>query len=458
MLVKIQKGTNMSSHSLLIKNASVVNEGKIFISDVLVENGKIAQISNNINKKSDQVIDATGLHLLPGMIDDQVHFREPGLMHKGDIESESRAAVMGGITSYMEMPNVSPATTVVERLDEKKERAASRSHANYAFYLGATNHNVEELKRLKPNDACGIKIFMGASTGDMLVDNHETLDGFFANSPLLIVTHCEDTPMITINEDIAREKYGEDVPFDLHPEIRSREACFKSSELAVSLAKKHKARLHVLHLTTCEEMVHFNNDLPLEEKLITAEVCAHHLFFSRPDYAQKGSLIKCNPAIKEESDRITLLEAVKSNLIDVIATDHAPHTWEEKQGKYFKAPSGLPLVEQAMISVLEHYHKGFFSLEQVVQKTAHAPAIVYKVKDRGFIRVGYHADLILVDLNSPHTVTDENCHYKCGWTPFDGYTFQSKIESTIVNGILKFHHGKIVSDEKGLPLEFNQQF
>ncbi|QIV95165.1 dihydroorotase [Allofrancisella frigidaquae] len=448
----------MSTQSLLIKNATVVNEGKIFKSDIFIENGKITQINSDINKNADKVIDATGLHLLPGMIDDQVHFREPGLMYKADIESESRAAVMGGITSYMEMPNVNPATTVVERLAEKKERASQRSHANYAFYLGATNNNVDELKRLKPNDACGIKIFMGASTGDMLVDNQQTLEGFFANSPLLIVTHCEDTPMIKANEDKAREKYGENVPFDLHPDIRSREACFKSSQLAVSLAKKYNSRLHVLHLTTAEEMIHFNNELPLEQKRITAEVCAHHLFFSRKDYAEKGALIKCNPAIKEETDRLALLEAVKNDVIDVIATDHAPHTWEEKQGTYFKAPAGLPLVEQALISVLEHYHKGFLTLEQVVQKTAHAPAIVYKVKDRGFIREGYMADLVLVDLNNPHTVTDECCHYKCGWTPFAGYTFKSRIHSTIVNGILKYHQGKIVSDKKGLALEFDHAF
>ena len=448
----------MSNQSLLIKNATVVNEGKSFKSDVLVENGKIAQVAENITKDADKVIDATGLHLIPGMIDDQVHFREPGLMHKGEIETESKAAVMGGITSYMEMPNVNPATTVVERLTEKKERAAARSHANYAFYLGATNDNVEELKRLKPNDACAIKIFMGASTGNMLVNNKETLEGFFKNSPLLIVTHCEDTPMITELENKAREKYGEDVPFDLHPEIRSREACFKSSELAVGLAKKYNSRLHVLHLTTAEEMIHFDNTIPLEEKRITAEVCAHHLFFSRKDYAEKGSLIKCNPAVKEESDRLKLLECVANDTIDVIATDHAPHTWEEKQGTYFKAPAGLPLVEEALISVLEHYHNGFFSLEQVVQKTAHAPAIVYKVKDRGFIREGYHADLVLVNLNEPHTRTDECSHYKCGWTPFAGSTFKSKVQTTIINGVVKYHKGKVMSDQRGQCLEFNHEF
>ena len=448
----------MSNQSLLIKNATVVNEGKTFKSDILVENSRIVQVAANIDKPAEQIIDATGLHLLPGMIDDQVHFREPGLMHKGDIESESRATVMGGITSYMEMPNVNPATIVIERLDEKKQRAAARSHTNYAFYLGATNDNVDELKRLKPNDACAIKIFMGASTGNMLVNNLETLEGFFRDSPLLIVTHCEDTPMIAENENKAREKYGENVPMDLHPEIRSREACFKSSELAVSLAKKYNSRLHVLHLTTAEEMVHFDNTIPLEEKRITAEVCAHHLFFSRKDYADKGARIKCNPAIKEESDRLKLLECVANDTIDVIATDHAPHTWQEKQGIYFKAPAGLPLVEQALISVLEHYHKGFLTLEQIVQKIAHAPAIVYKVKERGFIREGYYADLVLVDLNNPHTVTDECCHYKCDWTPFDGYTFQSKVQTTIVNGVIKYHKGKVVSDQRGQCLEFNHEF
>lgn len=447
------------SQDILIKGATIVNEGKSFESDLLIKDGRIFKIAPDIHPHSEtRVINAKGLHLLPGMIDDQVHFREPGLMHKGDIESESRAAVMGGITSYMEMPNVNPATTVVERLDEKKERASQRSHANYAFYLGATNHNVSELKRLKPNDACGVKIFMGASTGDMLVDNIETLEGFFADSPLLIVTHCEDTPTIQINEAKAREQYGEDVPIELHPDIRSREACYKSSDLAVKLAKKHNARLHVLHLTTAEEMVHFSNNLPLEQKRVTAEVCAHHLFFSRKDYAHKGTLIKCNPAIKEESDRQALLKAVANDVIDVIATDHAPHTWDEKHHTYFKAPSGLPLVEQALISVLEHYHQGYLTLEQVVQKTAHAPAIVYKVKERGFIREGYYADLVLVDLNRPHVVTDENCHYKCGWTPFAGYEFKSMVISTFVNGILKYHEHKIVSDAKGMALTFEHNW
>lgn len=448
----------MSSQQLLIKNATIVNEGKSFKSDLLIKNGKISQIAEDIIANTDKIIDATGLHLLPGMIDDQVHFREPGLMHKADIETESKAAVRGGITSYMEMPNVNPATTVVERLAEKKERAAARSHANYAFYLGATNDNVDELKRLKPNDACAIKIFMGASTGNMLVNNKKTLESFFANSPLLIVTHCEDTPMININESKMREKYGDAIPFDLHPEIRSREACFKSSSLAVSLAKKYNSHLHVLHLTTAEEMVHFDNSIPLEEKRITAEVCAHHLFFSRKDYSTKGSLIKCNPAIKEESDRLTLLKAVADNTIDVIATDHAPHTWEEKQNTYFKAPAGLPLVEYALVSVLEHYHQGFFSLEQVVQKIAHAPATIYKVKNRGFIREGYIADLVLVDLNKTNTPTDECSHSKCGWTPFAGIEFKSKIHATIVNGVLKYHNGKIISDEKGQCLEFKHEF
>lgn len=448
----------MPSKSLLIKNANIVNEGKTFKSDLLIDHGRITKVDSSINTIVDHVIDAIGLYLLPGMIDDQVHFREPGLMYKGDIESESRAAVIGGITSYMDMPNVKPATTIVERLTEKKERAAARSHANYAFYFGATNDNIEELKKLKHNDACAIKIFMGSSTGNLLINDKEILRNFFKNSPLLIVTHCEDTPMISINEEQARTKFGEDVPINLHPNIRSRESCFKSSKLAVSLARKYNSCLHVLHLTTAEEMVHFDNSIPLEEKLITAEVCVHNLFFSSKDYADKGTLIKCNPSIKEESDRLELLKCVANDTIDIIATDHAPHTWEEKQSTYFSAPSGLPLVEEALISILEHYHQGFLTLEQVVQKTSHAPAIVYKVKDRGFIREGYYADLVLVDLNNPHKITDKCCHYKCGWTPFNGYTFQSKIQTTIINGVVKYHNNKVISDQIGQCLEFNHEF
>ncbi|WP_119328008.1 dihydroorotase [Cysteiniphilum halobium] len=441
----------------LIKSPTIVNENKIFVSDVLVKDGRIVEVARDITATPDtKIIDAEGLHLLPGMIDDQVHFREPGLTHKADIESESKAAVAGGITSYMEMPNCNPATVTIERLNAKKALASTKSHANYAFYLGATNDNVDELQRLRPGDACGVKIFMGASTGNMLVDNVKTLESFFANSPILIATHCEDTPMITQNEEKYRAQYGEDIPFDLHPLIRSREACIKSSTLAVSLAKKYNTKLNVLHITTKDELQLFaeNKDIPLAEKRITAEVCAHHLFFSRKDYHTRGALIKCNPAVKEEEDRLALLQAVNDNVLDVIATDHAPHTWAEKHQSYFKAPSGLPLVQHALLSLLEHYHQGVFSLEKIVQKTAHAPATIYQVEKRGFIREGYWADFVLVDLNTQNHMSDVEAKSKCGWSPFSGLTFSSTIKKTFVNGILKYDHGRIVADDLGMALEF----
>ncbi|WP_119344768.1 dihydroorotase [Facilibium subflavum] len=443
----------------LIKGSTVVNEGKSYIADVLVQEGRIAKVSQHITAKEGvQVIDATGLHLFPGMIDDQVHFREPGLTHKADIESESKAAVAGGITSYMEMPNCTPPTLTIERLADKKALAASKSHANFAFYLGASNDNVDQLKRLEPSDACGVKIFMGASTGNMLVDDIQTLEQFFRQCPILIATHCEDTPMITENEIKFKQKYAEDIPFDLHADIRSRQACLKSSTLAVSLAKKYNTKLHVLHITTEDELSLFDHQTPLKDKKITAEVCAHHLFFSRKDYQDKGALIKCNPSIKEESDRQTLLKAVNNDTIDVIATDHAPHTWAEKQQSYFKAPSGLPLVQHALISLLEHYHQGILSLETIVQKTAHAPAIVYQVAKRGFIREGFWADLVLVDLKAKNIITDESSKYKCGWTPFAGSCFSSKISKTFVNGELKYSEGKTVSDKLGQALAFEHDF
>ncbi|MBK2123969.1 dihydroorotase [Fangia hongkongensis] len=444
--------------SYLIKNPTIVNEGKTFIADVYINNGRIEKIGSDLTVENAEIIDAEGLHLFPGMIDDQVHFREPGLTYKADIESESKAAVMGGITSYMEMPNCTPPTVTIEKLNDKKALGAQKSHANFAFYLGATNDNVSELQRLKPSDACGVKIFMGASTGNMLVDNQKTLEGFFENCPILIATHCEDTPMIAANEKRYKEQYGENMPFDLHAEIRSREACLKSSNLAVALAKKFNSKLHVLHITTQDELAQFKTDLPLHQKRITAEVCAHHLFFSRKDYQTHGALIKCNPSVKEESDRLALLKAVNENVIDVIATDHAPHTWAEKSGSYFKAPSGLPLVQDAFLSLLEHYHKGVFTLEKIVQKTAHAPAIVYQVKERGFIREGYFADLVLVNLNAKNMRLDAKAKYKCGWTPFNGAVFSSNIEKTFVNGVLKYADDKIVSDQKGEALAFSHAF
>lgn len=441
----------------LIKSPTIVNENKTFVADVLIKEGRIVKISSDITAMPDiKTIKAEGLYLLPGMIDDQVHFREPGLTHKADIESESKAAISGGITSYMEMPNCHPATVTIERLNEKKALAATKSHANYAFYLGATNDNVGELNRLTPGDACGVKIFMGSSTGNMLVDNVKTLESFFANSPILIATHCEDTPMIKQNEEIYRAQYGKEVSFDLHPLIRSRDACIKSSTLAVSLAKKFSTKLNVLHITTKDELQLFteSKDIPLANKRITAEVCAHHLFFSQKDYYARGALIKCNPAIKEEEDRLALLAAVNDNILDVIATDHAPHTWAEKHQSYFKAPSGLPLVQHALLSLLEHYHQGIFSLETIVQKTSHAPATIYQVEKRGFIREGYWADLVLVDLNAQNHISDVEAKSKCGWTPFSGLTFSSMINKTFVNGVLKYDHGRIVADNLGVSLYF----
>ncbi|OOF24613.1 dihydroorotase [Salinivibrio sp. IB574] len=448
--------------TLLFKNASVVNEGQVVETDVLVENGRISQIARDISAPAAadcRVIDASGKHLLPGMIDDQVHFREPGFPKKGTIATESKAAVAGGITTYMEMPNVNPPTTTLDALEEKYQRASQSSHANYAFYLGATNDNIDEIRRLDPNSACGVKVFMGASTGNMLVNDPDTLDAIFADCPTLIATHCEDTPMITELENIYREKYGEDVPIDAHAHIRSKEACLKSSQLAVNLAKKHGTRLHVLHLTTEDELYQFEPAKTLEalqQKQITAEACVHHLFFNRDDYATKGTLIKCNPAVKEAHHQQALIKAVKDGVIDVIATDHAPHTFEEKQNSYFKAPAGLPLVQHALQVALEFYHRGIFDLPLVVQKVSHAPAVRYQVKERGFIREGYWADLVLVDLNQTQTVGKDNLFYQCQWSPFDGHTFGSSIDMTIVNGQVAFEHGQHSDERYATRLEFDR--
>ena len=443
--------------SLLIINARVVNEGRITEQDVLVRNGRIERIGADLaGLKADRVIDAAGKHLLPGMIDDQVHFREPGLTHKGEIATESAAAVAGGITSYFEMPNVNPLTINRAALEDKYDRATQKSKANFAFYLGASNDNLEEIKSIDPGAACGIKVFMGASTGNMLVDNPEILNGIFAHSPIIVVTHCEDSPTIKINEDQYRAKYGEDVPMACHPLIRSEEACWKSSSLAVELAKKHGTQLHVLHITTAKELNHFQPG-PMAGKQITAEVCAHHLFFNEADYATKGALIKCNPAVKTKADQEGLLAAVKDGRIDIIATDHAPHTWDEKQQSYFKAPSGLPLVQHALVSVLEHYHAGRFSLETVVQKTSHNVAIRFQMAERGFIREGYWADLTLVDLNAPAVVDQQEVLYKCGWTPFAGTVFKSSIVATLVNGEVAFENGKVNDAIRGKRLEFNRR-
>lgn len=442
--------------SLLITHAQVVNEGQIQQLDVLVRDGRIAKIGADLSAEAaDRVLDAGGKHLLPGMIDDQVHFREPGLTHKGEIATESAAAVAGGITSYFEMPNVNPLTINRAALEDKYDRATQKSLANFSFYLGASNDNLDEIKNLDPKAACGIKVFMGASTGNMLVDKVEILEGIFAHAPTIVVTHCEDTPMISANEAKYREQYGEDVPMSCHPLIRSEEACYKSSSLAVSLAKRFGTRLHILHLTTEKELSLLQAG-PLAEKQITAEACVHHLFFSEEDYETKGALIKCNPAVKKASDREALLDAVKNDLIDVVATDHAPHTWEEKQGTYFKAPSGLPLVQHALIAMLEHYHAGRFSLEQVVQKTSHNVAELFQIAERGYIREGYWADLVLVDLSAPTVVDEQKLYSKCGWSPFAGYIFKSSIYATLVNGELAYENGVVNGDIRGKRIAFNR--
>jgi len=445
----------------LICNAQLVNEGTIRTQDLLIDNGRISQIASQITAPAGaQVIDAQGKHLLPGMIDDQVHFREPGFPNKGTIASESRAAVAGGITSFMEMPNVNPQTTNLQALEDKYTRASQSSLANFAFYLGATNDNLEEIKRLDPNQACGVKIFMGASTGNMLVDNSATLDGIFANSPVVIATHCEDSPTIAANEAAMREKYGDAIPMELHGKIRSSEACLKSSQLATDLAIRHKARLHVLHLTTADELYLFEPAKQLAQLKganITAEVCVHHLSFNDSDYARLGSQIKCNPAIKTLADQQALIDAVNRDIIDIIATDHAPHTWEEKQAdSYFKAPSGLPLVQHALLSLLDLHAKGHFSLEKIVQKTSHAVAERFELKDRGYLREGYLADLVLVDLNKPFEATLENTRYHCGWSPFTGHKFAASISGTWVNGKQLFDGSRFIDNTLGQRLTFNR--
>ena len=442
--------------SLLITNANIVNEDRIQQGDVLIRNGRIEQIGGGLSAAGvDRVIDAAGKHLLPGMIDDQVHFREPGLTHKGEIATESAAAVAGGITSYMEMPNVNPLTINRAALEDKYERAAQKSLANFAFYLGASNDNLDEIKSLDPGAACGIKVFMGASTGNMLVDKPEILDGIFANAPVIVVTHCEDTPMIKANEDLYREKYGEDVPMACHPLIRSEAACYKSSSFAVELAKKHGTQLHVLHITTAKELALFQPG-PMAGKAITAEACVHHLYFNEADYETKGALIKCNPAIKTKADQEGILQAVQEGRIDIIATDHAPHTWEEKQQSYFKAPSGLPLVQHALISLLEHYHAGRFSLETIVRKISHNVADRFQIRERGYIREGFWADLALVDLAAPTVVDQQKLLYKCGWSPFAGTIFKSSIVTTLVNGEVAFENGEVNSSLRGKRLAFDR--
>jgi dihydroorotase len=394
--------------------------------------------------------------LFPGAIDDQVHFREPGLTHKGDLHTESRAAVAGGITSYMEMPNTVPSAVTIPKLEEKYARAAQVSMANYSFFMGTTNTNLEEIKRVNPQTMCGVKIFMGSSTGDMLVDDPDALEAVFRNSPTIIATHCEDDPMIKVNAAKYREQYGDEIPVHLHPLIRSAESCYKSSSFAVDLAKRTNARLHILHISTAKELELFRNDIPLKEKRITAEACIHHLWFCDEDYAEKGSLIKWNPAIKTAADRDAIRAALLDGRIDVVATDHAPHTLEEKARNYFNCPSGGPLVQHSLVAMLEFVQRGLMTPAFVAEKLSHAPATLFEVKDRGYIREGYFADLVLVHMNSPWTVSRNGLYYKCGWSPFEGTTFHASVDSTFVNGTRVYHRGKFEEEFIGQRLEFNR--
>ena len=441
----------------LIKNANIVNEGKIILGNVLIENNFISKISEKeIEVVADKIIDASGKYLFPGCIDDQVHFREPGLTHKGEIYTEAKAAVAGGVTSYMEMPNTIPNVFTHDLLEDKYKRAADVSLSNFSFFMGASNDNLEEVLKTNPKNVCGVKVFMGSSTGNMLVDKRETLDGLFSKCKMLIATHCEDEATIRHNMEVYREKYGENVPIECHPEIRSEEACYKSSSLAVELAKKYNTRLHILHISTAKEVELFDNKTPLKEKRITAEACIHHLWFSDADYKTKGNLIKWNPAVKKASDRDAILKGVLDNKIDVIATDHAPHTIEEKNQTYFKAPSGGPLVQHSLVAMLELHHHGKITLEKIAEKMAHAVADCFQIERRGYIREGYFADIVLVDLMNPWTVDKSNILYKCGWSPFEGQLFQSKITQTFVNGNLVYDNGVFDETKKGVRLTFER--
>lgn len=445
--------------SIFITGGKIVNEGKTIEADLLIEGDKIKEIfSGNGNRKIQDGathIDATGKYILPGVIDDQVHFREPGLTHKGDLYTESKAAVAGGITTYFEMPNTSPQATTMDLLEVKYKLASQKSLANFSFYIGATNDNIEEITKADPSKICGLKVFMGSSTGNMLVDNIDSLKKIFAQSPLLIATHCEDESTIQQNFALYREKYGEDVPVACHPEIRSEEACYLSSSLAVSLAQEYGSRLHVLHISTAKELALFSNQSPSKDKKITAEVCVHHLWFSKDDYEKYGAKIKWNPAIKNESDKIALFAAMLDNTIDVIATDHAPHTVDEKSGTYFKAASGGPLVQHSLPAMLEFYHQKKITLEKIVEKMCHAPADIFKVEKRGYIRKGYYADLCLVDLSKTSQVTKDNIFYKCGWSPFEGQVFHSEIVATFVNGHLAYNKGQFDESKKGMRVSFH---
>jgi dihydroorotase len=443
--------------NVLIKNANLVNEGKIEVKDVLIQDEIISTIAYNIpEKKSYKIIDATDKYLFPGMIDDQVHFREPGLTHKATIKTESMAAVAGGITSFIEMPNTIPQATTQKLLEEKFEIAKSSSYANYSFMIGGTNDNLDELLKTNPKKVAAIKLFLGSSTGNMLVDDQEVLTEIFSKTKMLIAVHCEDEATIKKNLKEHIDKYGDDIPIEKHPVIRSEEACYISSSKAIELAKKTGARLHVYHLSTVKETELLDNTIPLSQKKITAEVCVHHLWFDDKDYAKKGTFIKWNPAVKTEKDKNGLLQALLNDKIDIIATDHAPHTIDEKKQVYTKAPSGGPLVQHALLALLELYHQDKISLEKIVEKFSHNVAIMYQIEKRGFIKEGYFADLVLVDLNQKEKVTKDNVLYKCKWSPFEGTTFNSKVLTTFVNGSIVYNNGKFNNYLKGQRLQFNR--
>ena len=440
----------------LLKNAQIVNEGSIIKADLLIDGQRISKIAPIITDADAQVIDLEGNFLLPGIVDDQVHFREPGLTHKGRIYTEARAAVAGGITSFMEMPNTVPQALTQELLEDKYLIGAKDSLANYSFFMGASNENLEEVLKTDPKRVAGVKIFMGSSTGNMLVDDKAVLNSIFSKCKMLIAVHCEDEQTIRTNSAKMKAEYGEDLPIRFHPLIRNDEACYKSSSMAIQLAKKHDTRLHILHISTAKETALFRNDIPLKEKKITAEACIHHLWFDERSYDEKGTLIKWNPAVKSQKDKEAIWSALLDDRIDIIATDHAPHTLEEKQNTYFKAPSGGPLVQHALVAMLEFYHQGKVSLEWIVTKMCHAPADCFQLKDRGFIREGFYADLVVVDPNKPWTVTKQNILYQCAWSPFEGTVFKSSVRKTFVNGNLVYNQGVFDETTRGMRLEFDR--
>lgn len=438
----------------LIKNGKIINENKIAEQDILIENNLITKIDRDISDANATIIDASNLHVMPGIIDDQVHFREPGLTHKANIYTESKAAVAGGVTSFMEQPNTNPAALTQELLEEKYNIAAQTSLANYTFFMGTSNENYDEVMRTNPRNVGAIKIFMGSSTGNMLVDDEHILNRIFANTPMVVVTHCEDEQTIKNNIEFYKTKFGENIPMNFHPVIRNDEACYISSELAINIAKKHDTRLHIFHISTAKELSLFDNSIPLKDKRITSEVCVHHLYFQEEDYAKYGSQIKCNPAIKYKTDKDALLQALLDDRLDVIATDHAPHTWQEKQQSYLKAPSGVPLVQHALNMMLEFYQQEKISLEKIVEKMCHAPAECFKVENRGFIKEGYYADIAILDTQENWTVSKENILYKCNWSPFEEHTFKGKIKQTFVNGHLAYNNGVFDESKKGERLLF----